>query len=824
MGFKFEGLGFSVHALRDAVRGRLHRAREQLLRAALRCAVGGRGADEMDELVAMVESLEARAEALRGRVAENEAEIALLTEARDRAGTRSGQRAGPIDLEREKGAQKPATFVPFASRPEASFFRALGEKKLGELMLDAGDVRAWGVYAPGGTGSGAWLETRDSSFASSWADAAKDALAFECVARGTLRVVNTLEDFKAADKARMLADAAGDMVRAVHSGEALARPAETLARFVGIAHADLKSHKFVYWFAFPSIPFEGQPPLLAKPPVLVESRGVLRAIARHLASPSGRDGFFLVELPSPSVVVSADDVALSGATEGARCAPLSVYASLTPAQRQRVVLGCVDPSTDPDHPGWPVRNLLALACVLNADSVEKAIPLILVRDRITEPGLALNKPFPNTKVWTFLTTQTRVSTQPPPPHQSGVWEPNANGKMGPRLLDLGATLDPKRLAEQASDLNVRLMKWRALPELDQNTLRRTSVLLVGAGTLGCAVARVLVGWGFRRITFVDNARVSYSNPPRQSLFTVADCEGTGKFKAERAAEALRDVHPSVVTAGVRLNVPMPGHPDLSEGGAASREDFARLNQLVQDHDVVVMLTDTRESRWLPTLLGVAHDKLTLNAALGFDNYLVMRHGGGSDAAFADGDANKRPGCYFCIDLFAPRDSTKNRAMDQQCTVTRPGAAPMAGAVLVELLVGLLHHPLRQRAPADVRGASSSAPGDARGGGVGKLGLLPHQVRGYLPTFSQELVSVSAFPQCTACSRRVVEAFRRDGYDLVRRAMDAPEILEELTGLAELQRRAADAAADEDFAMSESGGDDDGDDDDDGEFDAAGDDE
>lgn len=45
-----------------------------------------------------------------------------------------------------------------------------------------------------------------------------------------------------------------------------------------------------------------------------------------------------------------------------------------------------------------------------------------------------------------------------------------------------------------------------------------------SGTLGCAVARTLLGWGVRHITFVDNGRVSYSNPSRQCLFEFEDCE------------------------------------------------------------------------------------------------------------------------------------------------------------------------------------------------------------------------------------------------------------------------------------------------------------
>ena len=103
------------------------------------------------------------------------------------------------------------------------------------------------------------------------------------------------------------------------------------------------------------------------------------------------------------------------------------------------------------------------------------------------------------------------------------------------------------MADTAVDLNLKLMRWRILPELNLDNISKTKCLLLGAGTLGCYVGRILLAWGVRNITFVDNGKVSFSNPVRQPLFSFNDCLQGGVFKAEAAAKALREVFPGVVS-------------------------------------------------------------------------------------------------------------------------------------------------------------------------------------------------------------------------------------------------------------------------------------
>jgi ubiquitin-like modifier-activating enzyme ATG7 len=376
-----------------------------------------------------------------------------------------------------------------------------------------------------------------------------------------------------------------------------------------------------------------------------------------------------------------------------------------------------------------------------------------------------------------------------------------------RRVDLSAIMDTTKLADSSANLNLSLMKWRMLPTLDLDRISGTKALLLGSGTLGCNIARHLMMWGVRKITMLDRGNVSHSNPVRQTLFELTDvtAEGENRVKSVAAANRLKKILPTMDAVGVNLEIRMPGHRIDPSAEAAARADIERLRDLILAHDVVFLLTDSRESRWLPTVLCMAHDKPVINAALAFDSYLVQRHGLRSQGV-------AKVGCYFCNDVVAPLDSLSQRSLDQQCTVTRPGVSAMASALAVELLASLLNHPQGFNCPAFV---DSDGPAfDPAYGDVDEdeastvLGILPHQLRGNVSrTYECSVMRARAFNKCTACSDAVVATYLKDeseggGVNFLLQCINDPPSIERLTGLEADREALEEMGADCDFDSDE----------------------
>lgn len=103
-------------------------------------------------------------------------------------------------------------------------------------------------------------------------------------------------------------------------------------------------------------------------------------------------------------------------------------------------------------------------------------------------------------------------------------------------------------------MSARYARQSVLPEVGaegQARLAGASVLVVGAGGLGCAVLPYLAAAGVGRLVVLDPDRIEESNLHRQPLYRMTDL---GRLKVEAAAAALRALNPeiSVEPHAVRL--------------------------------------------------------------------------------------------------------------------------------------------------------------------------------------------------------------------------------------------------------------------------------
>uniref|UniRef100_A0A8C2G9Q0 Ubiquitin-like modifier-activating enzyme ATG7 n=1 Tax=Cyprinus carpio TaxID=7962 RepID=A0A8C2G9Q0_CYPCA len=571
-------------------------------------------------------------------------------------------------------------FAPFCSALEAGFWHQLTQKKLNDFRLDESPKNIKGYYY---NGDAAGLPTRLTlEFSAFDVDGASPARC--CPASGTLYNTNTLEAFKTTDKKALLDKAANEIWSTIQSGAAL-EDSSILNKFILLTFADLKKYHFYYWFCSPALCFLEGVQLEQEPVSLEQSFSAKQLQYMHFYSLNSNH------------VLSATSIhfLLKYTEESVEVAHLKDLISFFPDLKKITV--CVyDPCTLPQHPAWPLRNVLVLLAKQWGSQLD-VLEVLCFRDRTLQGSRSIQ----HSIIFRVKLPDLTASAVCP---KSVGWEKNPKGAMGPRSVNLSECMDPKRLVDKVVS---------------------TRCLLLGAGTLGCSVARTLM---VRTIWLA--------------------CE----TKALAAVDRLKKIFPGVLAEGHNMSIPMPGHPvNFSElTMAQARQDVEQLEKLISEHDVVFLLMDTRESRWLPTVIAASQRKLIVNAALGFDTFVVMRHGlkkpkdsqsketrpmsASSNSSSSSTAAatitpgaslfsnipGHRLGCYFCNNVVAPGDSTRDRTLDQQCTVSHPGLAMIAGALAVELMVSIIQHPEGGYAVASSSDDRMNEPPTS-------LGPVPHQV-------------------------------------------------------------------------------------------------
>ncbi|MGI9516617.1 MAG: HesA/MoeB/ThiF family protein, partial [Pirellulaceae bacterium] len=126
------------------------------------------------------------------------------------------------------------------------------------------------------------------------------------------------------------------------------------------------------------------------------------------------------------------------------------------------------------------------------------------------------------------------------------------------------------------DEDDRYSRLKLIGWWDQDRLRRSRVLVVGAGALGNEVLKNLALVGIGHITLIDFDVIENSNLSRSVLYRAQD---TGQAKADVAARAVRDLNPDVSITAINGNV-------LTQIGLG----------LVREKDLVIGCLDNREAR------------------------------------------------------------------------------------------------------------------------------------------------------------------------------------------------------------------------------------
>lgn len=218
-----------------------------------------------------------------------------------------------------------------------------------------------------------------------------------------------------------------------------------------------------------------------------------------------------------------------------------------------------------------------------------------------------------------------------------------------------------KLTQMKAERYNRQIILQGFGELNQKKLANASVLVIGAGGLGCPALLYLAASGVGTIGLVDGDTVSLSNLHRQVLFSTADI---GQLKVEIAARKLAELNPEVSLKAYPFFITQ-----------------TNILAILKAYDFIVDGTDNFESRYLINdACAMLNKPLVFAAVAGYEGQL---------AVFNVEDENKTKTNYRDIFPVQPEKGEIPNCAENGIIGVLPGIiGTMQAAEIIKLITGI----------------------------------------------------------------------------------------------------------------------------------------
>ncbi len=136
----------------------------------------------------------------------------------------------------------------------------------------------------------------------------------------------------------------------------------------------------------------------------------------------------------------------------------------------------------------------------------------------------------------------------------------------------------------------------------QKKLKKSKVLIVGLGGLGCPAAEYLSRAGVGTIGLIDHDKVNLSNIHRQSIFTTSDIK---KYKVDAVKQRIKKVNSHIKIKSFKKRI-----------------NNLNTKKIMQSFDIIIDGTDNFNSKFLINKFSKILKKVLISGAIGkFDGHI-----------------------------------------------------------------------------------------------------------------------------------------------------------------------------------------------------------